>query len=503
MRARLLLCLALAGCADSGSISFTLELPADPTLDPFALQVSDLTLVATSGGEPLYSATRPFRGPGESLDFGAVPVGDDVSFALIAAAPSGRVLGYGRTDAPVDLAADRGYDIALRVRRPFAYVAGGEALLAVDATSEPGQRYATAIDVGGSPRSAAVTPDGADVVVAVDGAVRLVSTSTHLMRDASVSLPGPVGDLALSPDGAWAVVSHPESPTGVSIVELAALRAGAPAEPVFVVTCAPGQLAVSNDTAWVMLDPLDNIFCMGASSAAAIALADPASGAGEPIAFGRPAGDVAIEPATGTAFVTMPCDDEVIALAGPGAEPETVLAVDGASSVTVARDRVWALGHVDGENAHLILASTPLRGGDVDVLAMPTLEERAVATELELAGQDGVVQMTADLASGFDIAVLPDGEHVSIRVTAGYGTQPAGDAGGGQPIVPELLMVTHEYQLVQLDTGLAAQRLRTSCEITWTPGALLDDFECAQAPGQDLADLVVVPSGVTALYGSR
>jgi hypothetical protein len=45
--------------------------------------------------------------------------------------------------------------------------------------------------------------------------------------------------------------------------------------------------------------------------------------------------------------------------------------------------------------------------------------------------------------------------------------------------------------------------LRTSCEITWTPGALLDDFECAQAPGQDLADLVVVPSGVTALYGSR
>jgi hypothetical protein len=260
MRARLLLCLALAGCADSGSISFTLELPADPTLDPFALQVSDLTLVATSGGEPLYSATRPFRGPGESLDFGAVPVGDDVSFALIAAAPSGRVLGYGRTDAPVDLAADRGYDIALRVRRPFAYVAGGEALLAVDATSEPGQRYATAIDVGGSPRSAAVTPDGADVVVAVDGAVRLVSTSTHLMRDASVSLPGPVGDLALSPDGAWAVVSHPESPTGVSIVELAALRAGAPAEPVFVVTGAPGQLAVSNDTAWVMLDPLDNIF---------------------------------------------------------------------------------------------------------------------------------------------------------------------------------------------------------------------------------------------------
>lgn len=64
-------------------------------------------------------------------------------------------------------------------------------------------------------------------------------------------------------------------------------------------------------------------------------------------------------------------------------------------------------------------------------------------------------------------------------------------------------MITYEYQLVQLDTGLAAQRLRLSCDITWQPGALLDDFRCARAPGQDEAPVPFAATDLSVLHGSR
>lgn len=54
-----------------------------------------------------------------------------------------------------------------------------------------------------------------------------------------------------------------------------------------------------------------------------------------------------------------------------------------------------------------------------------------------------------------------------------------------------------------LDTGLGAQRLRLRCDLTWGPGALLDEFACDRAPGQDVLDAAVSPTGLGALYGSR
>ena len=91
----------------------------------------------------------------------------------------------------------------------------------------------------------------------------------------------------------------------------------------------------------------------------------------------------------------------------------------------------------------------------------------------------------------------------AIVVAAGYLTEPSGGDGGGPPVIPSLTLVTFEYQLIQLDTGLAAQRLRLSCDITWEPGALLDGFVCDLAPGQDEVASPFVPTDLTVLYGSR
>jgi hypothetical protein len=201
--------------------------------------------------------------------------------------------------------------------------------------------------------------------------------------------------------------------------------------------------------------------------------------------------------------VSGDCGRSVVALDGAAATPRVVYAGAGLSAVTVAGGRVWITGHAEGEAAHLSLTDVALAGGDARTLELPTTEERAVATALEQMGQDGQIRLTADLHTAFAVSVLPDGAHVAILDAAVYLGEAAGDAGGGRPIVPALDMVVHDYQLVQLATGLGAQRLRMSCELTWEPGALLDDFRCARAPGQDEAATPFVPSDLTAIYGSR
>lgn len=493
--------LVVAACGDPGAVSLRIDAPAAPGLDPLAEPLASLTLTAVdAAGATVYDATLRDVARGAPLAFGDVPVGEALTLELAGAAASGRVVAYGRA-APLDVAPGAEVEAVLHLRRPFTYLGGAPELLAVDGSRQPGDAYATFAPAGGAVSAAAALPDGAGVVVVAGDAVRVVSTATHEAEGAAAALAGPADDLAVSPDGRWAVASHRADPAGVSIVDLDALRAGAAAPVAFVATGAGGAVAVTDDTAWVVEDPLASLFCEGTSRLRAIALAAPSADA-PAIALGGPAGDLAVTP-DGAALVVLPCAGQVVRVDGPDATPRPVVEVAGVSAVTVARDRVWVTGHVDGVDAHLTLASMPLEGGPVELLALPTTEERAEAISLSDPTQGGLLRMTADLSSAFAIAVLPDGAHVAILMAAVYVTEPSGDAGGGQPIIPAITMVTYEFQLVQLDTGLAAQRLRTSCTIEWEPGALLDAFACARAPGQDEAPAAFVPTSLTALYGSR
>ncbi len=433
------------------------------------------------------------------LAFGRLPVADGLDLELSGAAASGRVLAYGRAAGPVDVTVDHDIVVPVRTRLPFAYVAGGDGLLAVDTTREPGQPYATALAMPSATSAVATTSDGADVVVATADALVLVSTATHQPHGEQLALPGPAHDLVLSPDDHWAVVTHTDPTPGVSVVDLSALRAGDPVAATFIDTDVPQAVAAANDAAWLLSNPMAPFFCAGATQVQAISLGD-APAAGDPLGLGEVAVSVAAAP-TGEALIALPCSHRVVSLAPNSTVLEDRMPLEGAAALSVARGRLWAAGHHDGADAHLILASQPLAGGDVTTLMLPTTEERAVAVALENSGQDGLVQMTADLSAPQRIDVLPDDEHVAILVVAGYNADATGDAGGGQPIIPHLQMVTHEYQLVQLDTGLAAQRLRLACSIDWDPGALLDDFVCARAPGQDELPAGLVPTDLATLFG--
>ncbi|MBZ0231498.1 MAG: hypothetical protein K8M05_04050, partial [Deltaproteobacteria bacterium] len=207
--------------------------------------------------------------------------------------------------------------------------------------------------------------------------------------------------------------------------------------------------------------------------------------------------------ASGTAIVAVGCANEVVAIDAPAGAPRLVYAAPGVGALTIADGRLWMTGHVEGPDAHLSIIEMSLDGRDPHTLALPSTEERAIATALEQAGQDGEIRLTADLHTAFAISVLPDGAHVAIVEIAAHLGEASGDAGGGRPVVPEMSLVTYEYQLVRLDTGLDAQRLRLSCAITWEPGALLDDFRCGRVPGQDDAPVTFAATDLSVLFGSR
>lgn len=483
----------IAACDPDGGVALHFERPDNPALDPLTDDVRELTLRATAAGTPMFQAAAAYDG--DAVSFGALPIADDVRFTLIGAAGTGRVVAFGRTVAPVDVTADAPLDVTIPVRRPYTYVAGADGVVALDGSLEPGQAYESRLG-SGAIGAVAATPDGTAVIDAIGDTLHVISTSTHAEIGATLALDAAVARLAIDPTGRWLVAVLPSA---VAIVDLPGLIAGTPAAPVIVPTGVPGEVAVSADRAWLVEDPLASLFCSPSSSVRSISLADPEDT--QLIPLGGPAGDIAIDPA-GRPLIAMPCGaQQIVTLDGTELVP--LLSVDGASAVTVANGKIWAMGHVDGEAAHLILASVPLEGGEPELLDLPTLEERAVAPEFDGPGQGASIQATADLASAFDLAVLPDGEHVAILVAAAYLTDEVGDAGFGVPILPEVTMITYEYQLVQLDTGLGAQRLRTSCSIEWAHNAVIDDFRCGLAPGQDEADVTFVPVGLTALYGSR
>ncbi len=470
-----------------------LDAPADPALDPFDLDIADLSLVATAGDEVVFEAKRHAPDRTAGVDFGRIPAVDGVRLELFGETASGRVVGYGQS-APVDVTAEDQVEARIAFRRPFAYTAGNGALLAIDTTSEPGPGYAVALDDAGDAVSAVTSLPGGELLVAVvDGAVQRVRTTDHGLEGDAIPLAGPAVDLAASPSGRFAVVAHREMDLrGVSIVDLESGTA------TFVAAAFPQRVAVTDDTAWVLDGLQSNLFCSGTTRVLALDLADPTTPAVTD--FPTPATDLVADPTTGAVVVAVPCANEVAVIDAPGAPARPLFDVDGASAVALARGQVWAMGHVDEDDAHLILAHAPLSGGDAQVLAMPTIEERAVATALANTGQDGLLRMTADLAAANQISVLPDGEHVAILLTAGYITEPTGDDGAGGFVVPKLTMITVEYQLVQLATGLQAQRLRLSCAIQWEPGALLDDFACARAPGQDESPVPLLPRNLTTTF---
>src|SRR5262245_13119515 len=120
-----------AGCGGDGAVHVTIDLPASATLSPLSSQLARLTLIAERPGQPAQSSTRdvpPMPAGKPALSFGDIAVGAGVRVSLLGLTSSGRLVGFGRTNAPLDVSGSDVVDVTIRLRRPFAYVAGGAQL---------------------------------------------------------------------------------------------------------------------------------------------------------------------------------------------------------------------------------------------------------------------------------------------------------------------------------------------------------------------------------------
>jgi hypothetical protein len=502
------LALVLAACSE-GAVHVRVELPENATLSPLASGLAQLTLVAERDGEPAQTTTRllpamPVGAP--AVGFGDLGVGPGARVSLVGRTAAGRLVGFGRAAAPLDVAPGDTVEIAIPLRRPFAYVAGGGRLGAFDTTVEPADPFATRIESVVDPVAVTVTPDGAEIVVVAQGALSLLFTGTHADRGSSpVPLMPGVTSVAVSPDSRRAVAVH--AGAGVSLVDLAALRRGA-AGATFIEIENAGAAALTTDTAYVLAEPSlpgpppDYVEqCGRPSRLVPVPLAGGEPRA--PIILAGAARDLVATPDGQALLVAQPCQNVVNRVTTNGSSQIRVVSVPNPTDVAVAVGRVWAVGRTGEAGAvRLVLAAASLDGSSPSRLDFPLTQEVAQSTDLTEGGQFAEVRLGADRVDAVGLSVLPDGRHVALLVHGSY----HGDEvlRGGTTILPRMDLETYEYALMDVTSGVAAQRLRTSCEISWERNtALLDDWACAVLPGQDAVVDEFVPTQLAVTYGGH
>jgi len=490
--------------------------PLDDRLALLSMQVSGPTISTQIQSRPVER--------GKAIDLGNVPFADNLTITIAASDGAGRLLGYGRAEATVDVGQGTQVEVAVRLRRPFAYLIGGPQVTAIDTTFDITQSYRRDMVGTGATTAVAVPGDGKDIVAVEGKQVKLLDTATHapVAGSTPLAISAEASDAMVSPDSQWLVIAHA---TGVSLIKLAELRAGN-AQPRFLGVGAASAITFSGGLAWVLIGRAGDTCPGAASSLVAIDLA--AGSAGPVVNMGVPIADLAGDAASGTVLVATPCLDAVKLVSNDGGTPTLTDFVNGvphAGAVVALNGRMWALGSVDarevqipGENrtasdgtAHLVLVSKDLgtSGGPDSMIALPVPEELAQTIDLGLAdvpGQSAEVRMGADRVRPLDLAVLPDGSRLAVLWNGSYDTVFFGTTPIiGGPLVASLTLTTSEYQLLDVATGAPLQRLRTRCtgEVLTNDG-FLKNFTCVQSPGQDIVPGPgYAPAHVAVLFGDR
>lgn len=498
---------AAAACGDDGVVRLRVDLPDDPTLSPLGPDTAAvLVLRAEADGVPPEVLSRSFDPAAGAMDFGDLPINDGVWVSVRAESPGGTLLGYGRSGAPVRVAAGVETTVEILLRKPFAFVTGAPRLQVMDTTSDPGKRFDGEATASTDPRAVVVTPDGWAVLVARGNGVQALATSDHQPISGTIDTGRAVRDLGISPDSRRAVALHDD---GVTIIDLGG------SDRTFVGIPGADGVAVSDTTAFVLVQAYTGSACAGqTSSIVAIPLEDPGS-ATAPMTLATAGADLAWEPRTGALLVAEPCEDGVarVEITGDVLATQLLLPVTDATAVAATRDRVFAVGRSNqGQGAFLILASASPDGTGATQVSLPVTEERARADEFSETGQDTEVRVTADQVLPRDFAVLPDGDRVAILIDAEFHgnevwyTEPV--FGIDILIIPEISMVTNEYQLLDASTGVALQRLRTYCNVDEIPSPsgetpVVESLSCTRNAGQDVSPYSFIPTHVAVTYGDR
>ncbi len=509
----------LFACESEGAVEFAFLLPEDAALAPESDNLASVTLVTYASDAPPRSETRRIQDRSQPLDIGRIEVADGVSFAFELRSPTLRLLGYGRSANPVDIEPYEVVNVPIMVRRPFVYVTGGTGLATFDATldqSSPSYRGTIGLPV--SPAVSVPTHDGANLaVVAQSGTgseLLLVSTATHQSLEITpVLLASSPTDAAVSPDNQYVVIAHGGG-GGLSIVDLESARQGESAVDVVPIG-AVGAVAIGARApvarAVALVNRATSPDCAGAPNSSIVVVSlENASQVGSTIDYGGPVHDLAVSADGSMAVLADACNGLLVAVPlAEGGKPSTLTELPAASAVAVIEDRVWGVGTLPPSGTasrRLSVVSIGLDGTGEITVELPPSQERARSIDFSGQGQSAEQRMDADILMAYDLAVVPGADQIAL-LTWGYfsGTE-VGDFLGA-PIIPDMELTSHEYMLLNASTGATVHRVRTSCELDWESDPfnppILDDWECTQAPGQDVAESTYLPQHISVLYGAR
>jgi hypothetical protein len=524
--------LFVAGCTTSAGLEIDLAMPDVDTLRP--VNMTAITVIATPRGQAPIESTSPLTGASPFAG-GELPGNRAVSLSLGLRDVSNRLVGYGESTAPFDIATDRETRVSVPVRRPFVYASDGAMLRAFDPTLDARDQTFQSVVPGVTAPHQVLSLGGERLAVAGAASIDLVDTAT-MQVSGSIALPGPIVDVATVPGRHELAVAYTGGLAFVTTDDgnVQSVATSAPVDRITVAANGHGGF-----TAWGLVQrvappagPLDA--CTGTSSVIAVDVDNPI--APSPTVLPAAVSDLAGSPDTTDVFAALPCTGQVARLSDGGV-PTGMFDVPRAAAVAVAGGKVWAVGTVPStpicfgasgneiqcpvdaagacasggspsgvlayvtDGARTMVVSAPLDGSAPISLELPTRRETIVSRD------DPALQHAQNLLplsiTPIDLVVLPSGQDVAVvSASTFFITQLTSTS--ATVVLPCLQATTSDWMTIDLANAAIAQRVRTSCDLVVGRSDLFVNWECGAPPeGEAPMTGSFVPLAVGAIYGAR
>jgi hypothetical protein len=503
------LALGVAGCGGGGRLELVLDLPENGDLRPAGM--TTVTVVAQPfSGDPV--ETTSVIAADDTFQAGDLPAGEPVAIQVELRDATGRLVGYGRALAPVELSVDEITQVRIAVRRPFLYAASSAGLFTFDPTRDSiDPMYQGRLS---PPAPLRTVPLGGDQLAVVRSTeVDLIATEDHQVAADPIGLAATANDAAPVPGQRRVVLGMT---TGFVIVDLETgevrpVDTGGKAIARVTVGIAEDGRTIAYGLVNPVAVPEVDEACASAakSELAMIDLAAPDAVAFRTLDSGL--ADLAAGVDAPGLVGAAPCSGELV-LIEPAGESQ-LATLSRAASVAIQGTRVWGAGtdpaqirytgpdidYVE-DDAIELLTFVDLRGGGPTQFTLGRNRETMI--DMDDPAHEHAQVMKPMSALPLDLVVLAGGEFVAVATRYMYHSNAL--TSGITIVLPQMDATTSDLILVDGATLTAAQRIRTDCDLTTGQADIFPNWECGAPDEAEVPRLgTFEPSALGALFGAR
>lgn len=506
----LALAAGLAGCGGGGRLDLVLDLPDNDQLRPEGM--TTVTVVAQPFSDDPVETTSVIAAD-ESFQAGDLPAGEPVALAVELRDGTGRLVGYGRAQKPVELSVDDLTQVTIQVRRPFLYASSANGLFTFDPTRD-------ALDAGfqgklSPPAPLRTIPLGGDEVAVVsNAAVDEISTEDHMIDADPIGVEAAANDAAAVPGRHQVVLAMP---TGFAVVDLdtgevVPVNAGTPIDRVTVGVTSDGRTIAYGLVGSVPVPEIDEPCAAGSrSKIASVELPATETPVVDMQDLNVGLADIAAGVEAAGLVGAAPCTGQIVQIDDQGAT--SMADLPRAALVAIQGTRVWGAGtepakiqyvgaQIDyvQEDAIETLVYVDLRGGGPTVIPLERRRESMIDTDDPAREHAQVMKPLSALP--LDLSVLAGGEFVSVATRYKYHSNAY--TSGVVIVLPDMDGTTSDLILLDGATLTPAQRVRTRCLLVTGGADIFPNWECgvtddAEAPRHGEFET----TALGALFGAR